>query len=306
MSLNNNPFISNTKTLNKCNISNCLECSNFNECKICKADYININNKCFLKECSIFGNECKYCSEFDCMSCKKGFKISYGFCEKEEYLVFLEKFLGLFLPIFIMFVLFIFIFIFSKNSKNLNKNKIVKAEIIKKKRPSTGQYIIYNNNQNNIKEEKKEKQNDEVSNQNTNLTEIEQFINFEDIHSEFSIGSNNCIICGRKCIFSFSVCGCAICREHSVPQKGQTLICPKNNIPLNRKLYIKKSYKNLDIIPKDKNKYIKLCPICNIEPAVKSFNCGCPLKICNKCFNDNLYIFQIKRCPNCNIPYKEV
>jgi hypothetical protein len=75
---------------------------------------------------------------------------------------------------------------------------------------------------------------------------------------------------------------------------------------LNRKLYIKKSYKNLDIIPMDKNKYIKLCPICNIEPALKSFNCGCPLKICSKCFNDNLYIFQIKRCPNCNVPYKEV
>ena len=306
MSLNNNPFLLNTKSLGKCNISNCLECSTFNECKICKPDYINIDNKCFLKECSIFGKECNFCSEFDCLSCKKGYKISYGFCDKEEYLVYIEKLLGFILPFFIMCVLFIFVFIFRKNRKNAYKHKIVKAEIIKKKRPSTGQYIIYNYNINNNREEKKENINDEVNNQNTNLTENEQFINFEDIHSEFSIGSNNCVICGRKCIFSFSVCGCAICREHSVPQKGQTLICPNHNIPLNRKLYIKKSYTNLHIIPTDKSKYIQLCPICNVEPSIKSFNCGCSLKVCTKCFNENLYVFKIKKCPRCNHPYKEL
>ncbi len=155
------------------------------------------------------------------MSFKKGYKISYGFCDKEEYLIYIEKLLGFILPFFIMCVLFIFVFIFRKNRKNAYKHKIVKAEIIKKKTPSTGQYIIYNYNINKNWEEKKENINDEVNNQNTNSTENEQFINFEAIHSEFSISSNNCVICGRKCIFSFCVCGCAICREHSVPQKGK-------------------------------------------------------------------------------------
>ena len=303
MSFNNNPFISKHNN-NKCHIANCLECLTFNECKLCKPDFIFAENKCYLKECSIFGNQCKYCTEFDCVSCKKGYKISYGFCERDEYLAFLERFLGIILPIFLIFVIFIFIIIFRKNKKK-SKQKIVKAEIIQKKRPSTGQYIIYNNTQNNnniiIKnDEKKENENLNEDNNINKCNENEQFINIEDLRSEYSSGSNNCVICGKKKIFSFSICGCALCREHSIPQN---LICPNHNIVLNRKLYIKKTFNDVEIIPIDKSKYVKLCSICNIEPATMDFNCDCPVKVCNKCFNDNVYIFNIKRCPGCNKEY---
>ncbi len=294
MAFNNNPFVSKQ---NKCNIANCLECLSINECKLCKPDFISAENKCYLKECSLFGSQCKYCTEFDCISCIQGYKVSYGFCEKEEYLLFLEKFLGFILPTFLLIVLFIFVVIYKKNKKNGLKKKIVKAEIIYKKRPSTGQYIIYNNNEDNINEENKENE-DNINNNNNN--ENEQFINF-DLSSEFSSSSNNCAICGKKNIFSFSICGCALCKEHSV----QNLICPIHNIQLNRKFYIKKSFDSVEIIENDKNKYIKLCSVCNAEPATTNFNCGCPVTVCNKCFNDNIFLFKIKKCPGCNKDYCE-
>ena len=133
-----------------------------------------------------------------------------------------------------------------------------------------------------------------------NNNENEQFINF-DLRSEYSSGSNNCVICGKKRIFSLSFCGCGLCKEHSI----QNLICPNHHIPLNRKYYIKKSFDNVEIIDNNENKDIKLCFVCNAEPATTSFNCGCPVKVCNKCFNENIFLFQIKKCPGCNQDYIE-
>ena len=37
--------------------------------------------------------------------------------------------------------------------------------------------------------------------------------------------------------------------------------------------------------------------ICKIEPVSMDFNCDCSVKVCNECFNDNIYIFNIKRWP---------
>ena len=46
-----------------------------------------------------------------------------------------------------------------------------------------------------------------------------------------------------------------------------------------------------------------MCPVCKIKNGTVSFNCGCPVLLCTKCFNDNVYVFKFNRCPGCNKPY---
>ena len=46
-----------------------------------------------------------------------------------------------------------------------------------------------------------------------------------------------------------------------------------------------------------------ICPLCKIYPATQSFNCGCNMKLCTKCFNDNIFVFKYNQCPGCGKPY---
>jgi hypothetical protein len=48
------------------------------------------------------------------------------------------------------------------------------------------------------------------------------------------------------------------------------------------------------------------CPICKIKYGTQSFNCGCHMKVCENCFNDNVYVFKYNQCPGCGMPYNPI
>ena len=43
----------------------------------------------------------------------------------------------------------------------------------------------------------------------------------------------------------------------------------------------------------------QLCPICKINKGIQGFNCECNMKLCLKCFNENVYVFKYNTCPGC-------
>ena len=45
------------------------------------------------------------------------------------------------------------------------------------------------------------------------------------------------------------------------------------------------------------------CPICKINDGTQSFNCGCPMRVCENCFNSNVYVLKYNQCPGCGMPY---
>ena len=61
--------------------------------------------------------------------------------------------------------------------------------------------------------------------------------------------------------------------------------------------------KSSDFTSKASASYGGVCPVCKIKNGTVSFNCGCPVLLCTKCFNDNVYVFKFNRCPGCNKPY---
>ena len=64
----------------ECNIKNCLLCENRNQCIKCKDEYELVDNRCYSKNCEIFGF-CKYCDDYDCLKCITGYKLNYGICD---------------------------------------------------------------------------------------------------------------------------------------------------------------------------------------------------------------------------------
>ena len=51
---------------------------------------------------------------------------------------------------------------------------------------------------------------------------------------------------------------------------------------------------------------LKVCPICKLNDGTQSFNCGCPMRVCENCFNDNVYVFKYNQCPGCGLPYNPI
>ena len=67
-----------------CPLKYCKSCNNKKKnCDECYEGYVLANKKCYLTDCEIYG-ECKYCTEYDCIHCKPGYKVQYGFCEESE------------------------------------------------------------------------------------------------------------------------------------------------------------------------------------------------------------------------------
>ena len=48
------------------------------------------------------------------------------------------------------------------------------------------------------------------------------------------------------------------------------------------------------------------CPVCKINDGTQSFNCGCPMRVCENCFNDNVYVFKYNQCPGCGKQYTPI
>ena len=102
------------KNSQSCFIQNCNYCSKKNQCEICKEGYELKNSKCYNTECSIYG-KCKFCTEFDCVYCEKGYKISYGFCEIDDSLYKIKIILGIIFPIiFCVSIIIICVFYYKK------------------------------------------------------------------------------------------------------------------------------------------------------------------------------------------------
>ena len=288
------------RKLPNCYVANCNYCASKDQCDQCKPGFELLNSKCYSTKCQIF-RKCKFCTEFDCVHCEKGYKVSYGFCEIDENLFKLHILLGVILPIFILFIIILSCIIYCRRKKKKISQKVISADIVGQRKPTSGQYIIINTT--NINNSGTISFNDEKNESNTPIGIINKIkknvISSKFKHNNSSGNINHCVLC-EKSIFSFSNCGCGLCKEHSL-QKDQK--CPIHNSLLEDNMVIKKEKKKLEKKNSHNEDDVKICPVCKIKNGTVSFNCGCPVLLCTKCFNDNVYVFKFNRCPGCNKPY---
>ena len=281
----------------ECTIKNCLKCSEKGECIVCNENYILEKKRCYSTQCSIFGF-CKFCDEYDCLSCLKGYQLQYGTCDtldkeaKKKRIIYISIISGLITIIIIAIIIFC---IFRKK-KNKNNNYI-SDKIITKKHPKTGNYLIVHP----IKDDSIH--NNSIVNNNNNVSSIDKTSYSSSLNID-KTQEKKCILCHKKNIFSFSDCGCSLCYDHYIFIKDNNeIICPLHKIPLKKSFFIqlekKSSLKGNAIEQLGQT----ICPLCKIYPAVQSFNCGCNMKLCTKCFNDNVFVFKYNQCPGCGKPY---
>lgn len=280
-----------------CFVVNCATCLKNNKCIQCKNNFTLVENKCLKDTCSIFG-KCKYCTEYDCIHCQEGYELDYGFCVQTEDKIRLEILLGLVLPLGLIIFLAFIIFFIQRRRKKMAAEKVISANILGKKRPKNGQYIIINStNIQNIGTI-----NIATSNSSHSLnTEISP----KESMNGSSLFSNVCVFCNSKNIYSFAQCGCGLCKEHI--SEDNKIECPIHGVSIIGNIVIKKNRKSIVRI-KEEDKItgeheVKMCPVCKIMKGTVSFNCGCPVLLCNKCFNDNVFVFKFNKCPGCNKPY---
>jgi hypothetical protein len=199
--------------------------------------------------------------------------------------------------------------IYKKKSKK--KYKVINADILKEIKPKNGQYMIINtmnlNNNGYIQFDNSSKNLIDENKSSFNV------LNINHNNSNIKPNKDSCVICNKKEIYSIRKCGCALCKEHTFDKTNLegNLLCPIHNISLNKGFVFQKinnklikiknneDYKNLLYY---KEKY-KICYICKENKGTCSFNCGCPVLLCNKCFNDNIYVFKLKKCPGCKKSY---
>ena len=270
-----------------CNIKNCLSCKNPNECAKCKENYELENFRCYSKECSVYGF-CQYCDEYDCLKCKKGYKMNYGICDETIHGFEIKLILGIGIPI-ILISLIIYLY---KCIKKKIKTNIETGNILKYRHPKPGNYII-------LIEQNPKKETDLSDSKNTAFSIIES--NREKNKAEI----NCCVVCGKKKIYAFADCRCGLCFEHFkiIKNNKEKIICRIHNVILSKNIIIqldkKSNYKGNAV----EKLGLSLCPICKINQGTQSFNCGCNMRICEKCFYDYVYILKYNQCPGCGKPY---
>jgi hypothetical protein len=197
--------------------------------------------------------------------------------------------------------------LYKKKSKK--KYRAINADILNEIKPKNGQYMIINtmnlNNNGYI----------QFDNSSKNLIEENKnSFNILNTNSMTKPNTNSCVICNKTEIYSIRKCGCVLCKEHTFDKANLegNLLCPIHQISLNKGIVFQKvrnklkkmnSNEEASNLPSYKEKY-KICYICKVNKGKCSFNCGCPVLLCNECFNDNIYVFKINRCPGCNKPYK--
>ena len=275
-----------------CNIKNCENCSDSNSCLTCKKGFELHNKSCYSTECSVFGF-CNLCNNYDCIRCEKGYKLLYGTCDIKQNSKLFIQVLSYIIPSFVIIIILIIFFI----CRNLDKKKIVfvKDNIIKEKHPKCGNYIIVNTEKSNLS-------NDETNISHISYLQTSSSSSFEKNKRNEKLNkkkeNKGCILCNKESIFICN-CGCGLCKEHYNKIKNENLICPIHNINLEKKFYFsldkKSNIKGCAI----ENLGQQLCPICKINTAVQGFNCNCNMKLCLKCFNENVYVFKYNTCPGC-------
>ena len=269
-----------------CNIKNCITCDNRNECIKCKEGFQLDNKRCYTKSCEIYGF-CKYCDEYDCLKCLKGYKLNYGICDTKESSK-KKLYFGVFLTIlFIAIIIYLYI-----RYKKISLMKIRTGQIIKFVHPKSGFY--------------------QLNYENNNVPDVSTSKVLFSTNKEIEGGKespvvNTCVVCENKNTYTIADCGCSICFEHyKMIKLNKKIQCKIHKVDLTSTISFK-----MEIKSKIKgNALEKLglpkCPICKINDGTQSFNCGCSMKVCEKCFNDNVYVFKYNQCPGCGMPYHPI
>ena len=118
---------------------------------------------------------------------------------------------------------------------------------------------------------------------------------------------NVCVVCGSKKTYGIADCGCSLCYDDYKIAKGdkEKIKCKIHNVFLSSNISFEIFKSNIKGNAVEKLGLSK-CPICKINDGTQGFNCGCPMKVCEKCFNDNVYVFKYNQCPGCGMPYVPV
>ena len=269
---------------------NCVKCLEKNECLKCREGYELIDKRCYRTNCDVFGF-CKYCDDYDCLKCLRGYKLNYGICDKKV----LSKEI-LFVKIFIPSMIIILLIYYCLYRRKKAKERIETGQVIKSRHPKSGFYHVNFEKylQNNSSEEIMSN-----SSQNKSLSS-----NVSDQNEIPSAEVNYCVVCGSKKTYGIADCGCSLCFEDFKLAKSdkEKIKCRIHNVFLSSNITfeIYKSHIKGNAVEK---LGLSKCPICKINDGTQGFNCGCPMKVCEKCFNDNVYVLKYNQCPGCGAPY---
>ena len=270
-------------------INNCLKYDS-NECIKCKEGYELINKHCYRINCAVFGF-CKYCDDYDCLKCQQGYKLNYGICDKK----LLSKkilFVKIIIPLILIFLI-VYIYLYRRKKA---KEKIETGQVIKFRHPKSGFYRMNFNF-------------DKFATNNTSEDIIEFSQNKSlssgpEINENPSAEVNYCVVCGSKKTYAIADCGCSLCFEDYKMAKSdkEKIKCRIHNVFLSSNITFEIYKSNIKGNALEKLGLSK-CPICKINDGTQSFNCGCTMKVCEKCFNDNVYVLKYNQCPGCGMPY---
>ena len=271
-------------------INSCLKYEKKNECIKCREGYELINKHCYRVNCAVFGF-CKYCDDYDCLKCQQGYKLNYGICDKK----LLSKkilFVKIIIPLILIFLI-VYIYLYRRKKA---KEKIETGQVIKFRHPKSGFYRMNFNF-------------DKFATNNTSEDIIEFSQNKSlssgpEINENPSAEVNYCVVCGSKKTYAIADCGCSLCFEDYKMAKSdkEKIKCRIHNVFLSSNITFEIYKSNIKGNALEKLGLSK-CPICKINDGTQSFNCGCTMKVCEKCFNDNVYVLKYNQCPGCGMPY---
>ena len=231
---------------------------------------------------------CEYCDEFDCIHCIKGYKLNFGTCDESENTFKKKLIFGILIPILIISAL-IYLYIYIKNR---NKKIIETGKVINLKHPKPGNYII-------LPETLREEQPTDSFNKSSNLSHTYESTEDSDV--------KDCVVCGKKNVYAFADCGCGLCKDHwkfIKNNNNEKIVCRRHGTQLKSIIFSLDTKSNIKGNAVERLG-LKICPVCKINFGTQSFNCECNLKICQKCFNENVYVLKYNQCPGCGMPYNE-
>ena len=298
-----NIFINKRITENTiCNIKNCLLCDKRNECIKCDENYELDKRRCYNKNCDIYGF-CKFCDEYDCLKCKKGYKLNYGLCIQKEH----SRKKIILISVLLLSIIFILIYICHRCNKKA-KEKIRTGQIVKFIHPKSGYYQLYFETNNNDNNNNNNNDNNNSSNQETSHSKSLGTSTSESIGGKETPIINCCVVCGNKKTYTIADCGCSVCFKHckSIKLENDKILCRIHKSMLSCNLSFKMVAKSVIKGNAVKKLGLKVCPICKLNDGTQSFNCGCPMRVCENCFNDNVYVFKYNQCPGCGMPYNPI
>ena len=269
---------------------NCIKCLEKNECLKCREGFELIDKRCYRTSCDVFGF-CKYCDDYDCLKCQRGYKLNYGICDKK---VLSKKilFVKIMVPIMVI-ILLIYYYLYRRKKA---KEKIETGQVIKSRHPKSG---FYHMNFEKYFQNTSSEENLSNSSQNKSLSS-----SVSDPSETQSAEVNYCVVCGSKKTYGIADCGCSLCLEDFKLARSdkEKIKCRIHNVFLSANITFEIYKSNIKGNAVERLGLSK-CPICKINDGTQSFNCGCPMKVCEKCFNDNVYVLKYNQCPGCGAPY---